>query len=100
MGICTICLDENKLSYSMDAFYTKINGMSNEQRKTVLTNFINQLRQQQQHPVADALYDILACYPKYPFSVDERQFRLYLAWCKFFEFHKNPLVKQIINLQI
>jgi hypothetical protein len=84
----------------MDTFYTKINAMSVEERDSVLTNYINQLRQQQQHPIADALHDILACYPKFAFNADERQFRLYLAWSKFFEFHKHPLVRQIVNLHL
>jgi hypothetical protein len=84
----------------MDNFYTKINAMDIEQRHSILSNYIDQLRKQQQHVIADSLHDILACYPKFAFSADERQFRLYLAWCKFFEFHNHPLVRQIVNIHL
>jgi len=84
----------------MENFYKRIGEMPNEQRRTILSNLIMQLRQQQQHPIADAFTDIMACYPSIPLFKGERQFRLYLAWPKLFELRDHPIVNQIVNQPI
>jgi hypothetical protein len=84
----------------MDTFYKRIGELSHEQRRTVLTNIIAQMRQHQQHPIADAFYDILSCYPEFPLFKHEQSFRLYLAWPKIFAMQNHPLVNQIVNQPI
>ena len=84
----------------MENFYKRIGEMPNEKRRAVLTNLIMQLRQQQQHPIADAFTDIMACYPQIPLFKGEHQFRLYLAWPKLFELQHHPIVNQIVNQPI
>jgi len=84
----------------MDTFYKRIGEMPNEQRKAILSNIIAQMRQHQQHPIADAFYDILSCYPEIPLFKHEQRFRLYLAWPKIFEMQSHPLVNQIVNQPI
>jgi len=84
----------------MDNFYKRIGEMPNEQRRAVLTNIIAQMRQHQQHPIADAFYDILSCYPEIPLFKHEQSFRLYLAWPKLFQLQDNSLVNQIVNQPI
>jgi hypothetical protein len=84
----------------METFYRRIGELSHEQRRAVLTNIIAQMRQHQQHPIADAFYDILSCYPEIPIFKGERNFRLYLAWPKLFQLQDNPLVNQIVNQPI
>lgn len=84
----------------MENFYARICCMENNQRKNVLGSFIGQLRGQQQHQIADALYDVLACYPDIPFLKDEQDFRLYLAWMNVYKLQKNPILQQIVNQPI
>lgn len=84
----------------MDAFYKRISEMPHEQRRSTLTNIIIQMRQHQQHPIADIFADILACYPEIPLFKHEQKFRAYLAWPKLFQLQDNPLVNQIVNQHI
>jgi hypothetical protein len=84
----------------MDNFYKRIGEMGNEQRRMILGNIIIQLRNQQQHHVADAFNDILVCYPPIPLFKHEQKFRLYLAWPKIFDMRNHPLVNQIVNQPI
>ena len=84
----------------MDNFYTRIIEMENNQRRLVLGNIINQLRQQQQHLLADIFADILACYPEIPLFKHEQKFRAYLAWPKLFRMSDSAIVNQIVNQPI
>ena len=84
----------------MDNFYTRIIEMENNQRRLVLGNIINQLRQQQQHLLADIFADILACYPEIPLFKHEQKFRAYLAWPKLFQMSDSAIVNQIVNQPI
>ena len=84
----------------MDNFYTRIIEMENNQRRLVLGNIINQLRQQQQHLLADIFADILACYPEIPLFKHEQKFRGYLAWPKLFRMSDSAIVNQIVNQRI
>lgn len=74
--------------------------MPNDQRKAILNNLIAQLRQQQQHKIADAFYDILACYPDFPLLKNEKTLMLYFAWGKLFDLGRHPVVNQIVNQPI
>lgn len=74
--------------------------MPNDQRHAILNNLIGQLRQQQQHQVADVFYDILGCYSNNPMLQDDRAIRLYLTWFRLFELQGNRIVRQIVNQPI
>jgi len=84
----------------MDNFHRRIVEMPSEQRKAVLGNLIMQLRQQQQHPIADAFYNILACYPDFPLFKNEKNLMVYFAWDALFKMERNPIVHQIVNQPI
>lgn len=74
--------------------------MPNDQRKQILNNLIGQLRQQQQHNVADAFYDILSCYPDFPLFKNEKALMLFFAWGKLYDLAGHPIVNQIVNQSI
>jgi hypothetical protein len=84
----------------MDNFYKRITEMPNEQRKAILNNLIMQLRQQNQHPIADAFFGILSCYPDFPLFKNEKNLMLMFAWNNFFKLERNPVVQQIVNQPI
>ena len=81
----------------MDEFKQKIDIVDSQIRKTVLKNVIGFLRQNNQNEIADAFYDILSCYPEIPFSKEQREFRLFMAWSNLEKYERNHLVRQIIS---
>jgi hypothetical protein len=107
MGICAVgltvslrpgvTLSQARQYKIMDEFRKKIEATTHENRLEVLRNVVGFLRQNNHHQIADAFYDVLACYPDIPLSKEQREFRLFLAWTRLDDFENNRLVRQIIG---
>jgi hypothetical protein len=80
----------------MDTFYTNFKALPEEQKKNKLDQILGFLRQNNAHDQATAFQELKNCYPKFPFSVNERVFREYLAWSEISKHQGHPVVKHIL----
>lgn len=81
----------------MEVFYTNFKALSEDQRKGKLDQIMNFLRQQNAHDQASAFQELKNCYPRIPFSKNERAFREYLAWSDIAAHQDHPLVKHVLS---
>ena len=81
----------------MEVFCANFKALPEEQRKGKLDQIMNFLRQQNAHEQAAAFQELKSCYPRFPFSKNERTFREYLAWAEIAAHQDHPLVKHVLS---
>jgi hypothetical protein len=81
----------------MDSFYAHLKGLPEEQKKSKLDQIIGFLRQHNAEPQANAFQELRNCYPKFPFSTNERVFREHLAWSDISKHQDHRIVAHIFS---
>jgi hypothetical protein len=81
----------------MEQFYINFKALTEDQRKEKLNKILMFLRQHNAHEQAEAFQELKNCYPKFPFSLNERAFREYLAWNEIYLHQEHQIVKHIIS---
>jgi hypothetical protein len=81
----------------MDSFYAHIKSLPEQQKVAKLDQIIGFLRQHNANDQANAFQELKNCYPKFPFSTNERVFREYLAWADIAKHQDHRILQHIFS---
>jgi hypothetical protein len=81
----------------MDSFYAHLKALPEQQKIAKLDQIIGFLRQHNANDQANAFQELKNCYPKFPFSTNERVFREYLAWADISKYQDHRILQHIFS---
>jgi hypothetical protein len=81
----------------MEQFYNTLKQMESPGKVQKLEYVIHFLRSNNAHLHADAFIEVKNCYSTFALFKNEREFRLYWAWCRIYDLPSHPAFAHILT---
>jgi hypothetical protein len=81
----------------MEQFYERFRQYDRNVKVQKLEQIVQLFRSNLAHQHADAFYDLINCYPSFPFFKSDMEFRVYLAWLRIYELPPHPVLAHVLT---